>query len=87
MPSPLTPPHKHDVPECAVTVAVGDHLFCAKHTFAEMGGMHIIFGLHTHTHIYIYKYIYLVVHTHTHTHTHIRGLLEKYPTVFFYANT
>jgi hypothetical protein len=34
------PPCKHDVPECAVTVAVGGDLFCAKHTFAEMGDMH-----------------------------------------------
>jgi hypothetical protein len=24
---------------------------------------------------------------HTHTHIYIRGLLEKYPTVFCYANT
>ena len=36
-------------------------------------------------HIYVYTHIYVYIYRHK--HTYIRGLLEKYPTVFFYANT
>jgi hypothetical protein len=75
------PPGKHDVPECAVTVSVGDHLFCAKHTFAEMDDMHIIFG-HEYglksgtfpSHQIPNRKVFASIVTHTYARTRARGI-------------
>jgi hypothetical protein len=69
------PPCKHDIPECAVTVAVGDDLFCAKRTFPEMDDMHTIIGHEYGLQVWyiswspIPKWKSVCQHCYTHTHS------------------
>jgi hypothetical protein len=56
---------------------VGDHLFCAKHAFAEMGDMHIIFGNEDGLQVWYmpgHQIPNREVFASVVTHTHMRGI-------------
>lgn len=58
-------------------LAVGDHLFCAKHAFAEMGDMHIIFGNEDGLQVWYmpgHQIPNREVFASVVTHTHMRGI-------------
>ena len=49
--------------------------------------LHVYINCSYDTHKNIHTHTLSHTHTHTYIYIYIRGLLEKYPTVFFYANT